>query len=89
MQKFAMVDSWKYRCGLKTALVILCFAGFFFNVRKEWGKYSSDRAAVGVSFDTVKRFRLPTLAFCPTEGFLTCEPGVRGTEKKYRDYITE
>ena len=84
-----MVDSRKCRCGLKSSLVILCFAGFFFNVRKEWDKFSSDRAAVGVSSDPVKHFRLPTLAFCPTEGFLTCQPGVRGTEKNYRDYITE
>ena len=85
-----MVDSWKCRCGLKTALFILCFAGFFFNIRKELNKFMQDRAAVGVSFDPVKRFRLPTLAFCPTEGFLTCEPGPRGgTEKNYRDYITD
>ena len=58
-------------------------------MRTEFSKFASGRTTVAVSFDPVNKFRLPILAFCPTEGFQTCEPGLRGTEKRYRDFLTQ
>ena len=69
----------------KFLLVLLCCVGFFFQMRTEFNKFASGRTTVAVSFDAVEEYRLPTLAFCPTEGFATCRPGLRGTEESYRD----
>ena len=54
----AMLEPTKCRYGVKSILILLCCAGFFLQMRKEFNKFASARTTVAVSFDPVEEFRV-------------------------------